>query len=410
MTHNFPASFFVGNRERLRQLFTGTAPIVITANAKLQQAATEAYAFHQDRNFWYLTGIDDPEVILVMDKGKEYLILPERNHTQEVFDGVYDPSSMLEQSGVAEAFSYKEGWKQLATRLKRVRSVATLAAAPKYIDIFGLYANPARAELIETMKGCNAELELLDLRTHLGRMRAVKQEPELFAIQRAIDITLDSLKDATRASKWGSYEYEYQLEAEIAYGFRKRGANGHAFPPIVAGGQNACTLHHVENSSTLNRGELVVMDVGADFAHYAADITRTKCLGDPTDRQQKIFAAVCAVQDYVFGILKPGLLFKDLEASVEAFMGEKLRELGLIRSIDHDSVRQFFPHATSHFLGLDTHDAGDYSSPLKSGMVITVEPGIYVPEESIGVRIEDDVLITEDGIQIMSARLSRDML
>lgn len=407
MNETFTSEFFAGNRAQLRQLFTGTAPIVLTGNGRMQQAATEAYPFHQDRNFWYLTGVDEPEVMLVMDRGREYLVLPTRSDVQTVFDGGYDVEGLRAISGVEAILTAKEGWKLLGDRLKRARHVATLAAAPKYIEVFSIYSNPARAELIAKMKECNPAIELLDMRPHFLSMRMVKQPIEIAALRQAIDITIDTVRGATGASSMSEYAFEYELEAELSRGFRKRSASGHAFPPIVAGGERACTLHYIANNHALSPHELVVVDVGAEYKHYAADITRTMPVGAPTKRQKQVHKAVLESVEYAFSLLKPGVVVPEYEKEMERFVGEKLRELGLIKSIDSASVRHYFPHATSHFLGLDTHDAGDYERPLEPGVILTVEPGIYIPEESIGVRIEDDVLITAAGIEVLSERLPR---
>jgi Xaa-Pro aminopeptidase len=400
--------FFVGNRERLRQLFSGTAPIVMAANGLLQKGSDEAFAFHQDRSFWYLTGIDAPDIVLVMDKGREYLIVPGREEVREAFDGAVDFDELRRRSGIKDIYGEKEGWRHLESRVKKVKHIATLAAAPKYVDFWGMYTNPARAELIRKLKAINGDLELLDLRQHLSRMRMVKQQVELQALQQAIDITNATFREVTRPSKLTKYAYEYEIEADITRGFRHRGALGHAFTPIVASGERACTLHNVANNGQLASDELVTIDVGADSEHYAADVTRTISLnGQPSRRQRAVHEAVVEAQDYAFSLLKPGVLLKDYEQQMESFIGEKLRELTLIKTIQRETVRKFFPHATSHFLGLDAHDAGDYDKPLEPGVVLAVEPGIYIPEESIGVRIEDDVLITEDGIKILSGRLPR---
>lgn len=408
MSDLFHREFFEGNRERLRQLFTGTAPIILTANGLLQRASDEAYPFQQDASFWYLTGCEDPDILLVLDRQKEYFIVPHREGVREAFDGAVDLDHLRSISGIDDIVDEKEGWRRIEKRLKKVKNVATLAANPRYIDHFGLYSNPARAELAYKIKTVNADVELLDLRPHLSRMRMVKQVPELDALQRAIDITIDTIKEVTRSSKLAKYTYEYELEADISRGFRMRGASGHAFTPIVASGSRAVTLHNVANTGTLHKADMVTLDIGAEFAHYSADITRTVSLGEGMSRrQQAVYDTVRDVQDYACSLLKPGVLIREYEKQVEAFMGEKLRELNLIKSITHESVREFFPHATSHFLGLDTHDVGDYDKPLVNGVVMTVEPGIYIPAEGIGVRIEDDVLITATGIKNISGRLPR---
>jgi Xaa-Pro aminopeptidase len=408
----FGSDFFSANREHLRKLFTGTAPIVLTANGQMQKGGDEAYPFKQDGSFWYLTGLDYHDLILVMDKGREYLIVPTRDAVIEAFDGAIDIEEIKRRSGITEVLNEKDGWKQLEARVKRVQHVATLAANPAYIEYVGMYTNPARRRLIRRLKQVNADIELLDLRQHLARMRMIKQPIELEAIQEAIDVTIDTLKEVTRPTSLAKYAYEYEIEADISRGFRRRGAAGHGFAPVVAGGMNGCTLHYVANGDLLSSDELVVLDVGASASHYVADITRTVSLnGKPTRRQQQVHEAVCAAQDYAYSLLKPGVFMREYEKLMEAFVGEKLRELGLVKTITREAVREsgLFPHATSHFLGFDAHDAGDYEEPLKPNAVITVEPGIYIRDEGIGVRIEDDVLITEEGCLVLSGRLARDL-
>lgn len=401
----FSSSFFAGNREKLRQLFRGTAPIVVTANGLLQRGGDSAFPFAQDASFWYLTGIDEPDIVLVMDKSKEYLIVPPREASRVAFDGAVDDLALVRRSGITTLLDDREGWRQLYARLKRVKHVATLAALPAYIEQHGLYTNPARGALIQRMKESNEELEILDISQHVSRLRVIKQPEELAAIQAAIDITIATLKDVTKPAKLHKYSWEYELEADITRGFRTRGAAGHAFEPIVASGARACTLHNVANNGELAADELVILDVGAEVDHYAADITRTVSLSSPSKRQQAVYDAVLDVRAFALSLLKPGADISGNEQQIEHFMGEKLRELGLIKSIEHDEVRRFYPHATSHFVGLNVHDVGDYSRPLEPGMVLTVEPGIYIPEEAIGVRIEDDVLITETGFRCLSEHL-----
>ncbi|MDB5170366.1 MAG: hypothetical protein JWO35_60 [Candidatus Saccharibacteria bacterium] len=410
MESNFTSEFFAGNRQRLRELFTGTAPIVVTANGLLQRGADSPFSFSQDANFWYLTGIDEPDITLVMDRDKEYLIVPTRDASRQAFDGAVAEDALSRRSGVQTILDDKAGWEQLENRLRKVKHVATLAAPPAYVDHYGLFTNPARATLVQRLKTVKPALELLDLTPHLSRLRMIKQVPELVALQSAIDITVASLKESTRSSKLRNYAHEYELEAELTRGFRKRGATGHAFEPIVASGPRACTLHNVANAGTLSADDLVVIDIGAEVEHYAADITRTISIGgSPSRRQQAVHAAVLEVQGYALSLLQPGVLLKDYEQQIEQFMGEKLRELGLIKTISHDDVRAYYPHSTSHFLGLNVHDIGEYNRPLEPGVVLTVEPGIYIPQEGIGIRIEDDILITNTGIKILTDKLSRDL-
>lgn len=407
MESRFNSEFFAGNRQKLRDLFTGTAPIVITANGLLQRGTDSTYRFSQDASFWYLTGIEEPDIVLVMDREKEFLIVPTRSASRQAFDGEVDVALLVRRSDIKTVYEDEEGWSQLEGRLKKVKHVATLAAPSPYVERYGLYTNPARANLVEKLKSLKDELELLDLNPHLARLRMIKQAPELGAIQTAIDISVASFKALTRPSKLRQFSYEYQIEAELNNGFRRRGATGPAFDTIVASGERACTLHYVANNGQLAADELVILDAGAEVEHYAADITRTISLSQPSRRQQTVHGAVQDVQKYAVDLLKPGTLLKDYEQQIEHYMGEKLRELGLIKSITHDEVRRFYPHSTSHFLGLNVHDIGDYDRPLEAGVVLTVEPGIYIREEALGVRIEDDVLITAKGSKVLSAKLLR---
>lgn len=407
MKFRFSSEFFAGNRQRLRELFTGTAPIVVSANGLLQRGADSTFKFSQDANFWYLTGIEEPDVLLVMERDKEYLIVPSRSSVRQAFDGVVEYGPLSKISGVKKVYDEKEGWDILSSRLQKVKHAATLAVPPKYVEQYGMYTNPARAAIIKKLKTINADLELLDINQHLGRQRMIKQPCEIESIQAAVDITVSTLKETMKHSKLHKYTHEYQLEAEITRGFRSRGANGHAFEPIIASGKRACTLHSVQNNGEIHGNELIVIDVGADVNNYSADLTRTVSVGNISKRQQNIFEAVLEVQNFALELLQPGTLLKEYEKKVEVFMGEKLRELGLIKTISHDEVRRYYPHATSHFLGLNTHDVGDYDRPLEPGVVITVEPGIYIHEEAIGIRLEDDILITKKGNKNLSAKLPK---
>lgn len=403
----FTSDFFVGNRARLRRLFTGTAPIILTASGRLQRGGDTTYPFCQDASFWYYTGIEEPDVILVCDKDKEYLIVPLRDASRQAFEGAIDDAELKRVSGIETILDAKQGWKRLGARLERVKHAATLAAAPAYLESYGMFTNPARQHLIDQLKSYNGKIELLDIGEHVARQRMVKQEPELAAMQKAIDITATSLRQVFRPSKLPTYGYEYEVEADLARSFCRQGASGHAFAPIVAGGARACVLHNEQNSSALSADELLLCDVGAEYGHYAADITRTVSLGTPSRRQQAVYDAVLETHQYAVSLLKPGVILRTYEDQVEQFIGEKLRELGLIKTIDHETVRHYCPHAISHFLGLNAHDVGLYDLPLEPGMVLTVEPGIYIKEEAIGIRIEDDVLITAEGNRVLSDALPR---
>lgn len=406
ITPFFTAEFFTGNRDKLRALFTGTAPIILTANGVVQRGGDTTFPFHQDSSFWYLTGVNEPDVILVLDKGKEYLILPPKGDHQLIFDTVAEVAALQERSGIKTILESEVGWKQLESRLKKVKHIATLSVPPTFIPSHGFYTNPARRMLLKRIRKTAPTAELLDLREHLTRLRVIKQTEELRAIQAAIDITGKALKVALK--KREKYSYEHEIEAAITGEFRRNGSQ-HAFHPIVAAGQNTCTLHYMLNEGSVASKDLLITDIGAEVEHYAADITRTYAFRSPTKRQQSVFDAVLAVQEHAMSLIKPGVLPMEYEHNVEQFMGETLRRLGLIKSIDHENVRRYFPHSTTHFLGLDVHDIGDYSRPFEAGAVVTVEPGIYIPEEGIGIRIEDDVLITPKEVRVLSRKIPKQL-
>jgi len=406
---SFDKEFFKGNRQKLRELFLGTAPIVITANGLVQKNADETLEFSQDSNFWYLTGIDEPNLILVMDKNKEYIIVPEYSEIHDFFDGKVSYDTVKNISGIEECYSDKDGWKILNSRIKKSKHVATLAANPKFISAYGMYSNPARESLITKLKEINSSIELLDLRAHLMNLRVIKQLPEIEAIKEAIGITVKTLKPIMKQKKLDTYNYEYEIEADISSGFRSKGAAKHAFTPIVGSGINSTIIHSTLNNSEIDINLPIVMDVGARFNNYSADITRTVVPGKPSKRLRNVYDAVLSAQDYALTLLKPGVILEEYEEEMEKYIGEKLRELGLIKIIDRENVRKYFPHMVSHFLGIDVHDVGDYKKPLAPNMVVTCEPGIYIPEESIGIRIEDDILITDGGCEVLSRNLPREL-
>ncbi|MCA9329966.1 aminopeptidase P N-terminal domain-containing protein [Candidatus Saccharibacteria bacterium] len=406
MSDILTADFFVANRKRLRLLFQGTAPIVLTASAQLQKGIDEVF-FRQDRNFFYVTGINDPDIILVIDKDHEYLILPEQSDYQRDFHGQSNVELYARLSGIQTVLDHKAGWKKLGSRLRKVKHVATLTVPARFIDSYGFYTNPSRGVLVYKVKEYNNLVELLDLRQHFAVMRMIKRPIELEAINHAIKITSTILKKIKR--KIAKYDYEYQVEADLTHGFRWSGG-GHAFDPIVASGGNASIIHYSSNNDAIDKDGLLLLDVGAEFYSYAADISRTYSVnGRPTKRQEQVHGAVVEVQNYAYSLMKPGAVIKENERLIEQFMGEKLRSLGLIKNIESDEVRRYYPHATSHHLGMDVHDLGDYQRPQEPGMVLTVEPGIYIHDESIGVRIEDDIVITPTGYKVLTSSLSIDL-
>lgn len=402
MTMTFPSEFFAGNRRRLLEV-TSAELVVISANGLLQRSADTAYPFRQDSNFWYLTGINEPDIILVISQTEEFIIYPPRAEHRDQWDGELDQQKLINASGIEDMLEHHVGWNRLDRLLKKIKKVHTITPAEAYFERLGFYANPARASLLAQLKR-HRSLELIDIRKPIARLRQVKQPVEIKAIQKAIDITIGAFEMVNK--RLSKYKTEYEVVADITAEFIKNGASGHAYQPIVAVGVNAATIHYIECKDKLNTGELLLLDVGAEFENYGADITRTISNGAMSKRQKAVFQAVIAVQKAAFKLLKPGVTLKDYEAKVDKIMAKHLVALGLLEDEDDkQKLKKYYPHLASHFLGLDTHDAADYDRPLEPGMVLTVEPGIYIPGENIGIRVEDDVLITEKGVTILSAGL-----
>jgi Xaa-Pro aminopeptidase len=405
MQTHFNASFFTANRRALRERLNTSAPIVLAAHGILQRNGDSAYPFQQDSNFWYLTGLEDPDLVLIMTVSGDYLIVPARNAVRQIFDGETDTAALTTQSGISSIENERTGWRRLQQEVATKLETYVCGATALYDSGHGLWANPATHRLHRKLKRSYRDIKLFPIDSHLAALRVIKQPDELAAIQSAIDVTTETINSVS--SQLQSFTHEYELEAAISQGFRSRGASGHGFSPIVANGSHATILHNVANSGVLKSDALTVLDIGAEVDHYSADITRTLVVGLPSLRQHAVYQAVLEVQDYALSLLKPNTLPYEYEKDVALFMGKQLRQLGLINRVDYASVRRYYPHSTSHFLGLDVHDVGNYREPLQTGMVLTCEPGIYIPEEGIGVRIEDDVLITSTGNQVLSAACPR---
>jgi Xaa-Pro aminopeptidase len=404
MDSSLTSEFFKGNRDKLFKALKVDA-VVISANGLLQKNADEPMPFRQDSNFWYLSGINEADLILVITKTEEYIILPTfALHRQKVTKPI-DEKQIAKISGITQIVDEKTGWKKLIAAVPKKPKIAINTPNPVLLKFHGIYSNPARRRLQSSLKGRFPSVTLVDARRQLAAQRMLKQPVEIKLIQKALDITTDTLKDVLSGDLTKKYKIAGEIEQAIHLGFLSRGGEGHAFDPVVAAGENATHIHFPDLSQPLKINELIVCDVGSTYSFYCADITRTVSYGEPTARQLEVYEAVKFVQSEVFKIIRPGIIHKDYEKQVENMVGEQLKKLGLITSINRKSVRKYYNHYCSHSLGIDTHDSADYSLPLPENMVMAVEPGIYIPEEGIGVRIEDIVRITKDGCEIMSSDL-----
>jgi Xaa-Pro aminopeptidase len=397
------ASFFVNNRKKLSKFVSGGLTIV-AANGLLQRTGDSVYPFRQDSNFFYLTGLNDPDLLLVMHGSEEFLVLPKRSHVEDIFGGVIDCDEIAKKSGIKRIFDNKAGWDEIKRLQQSCKKINVLKAPPRRVlhtDSFS--TNPNRRYLEERLKRCDSSTKLFDIRLKLASMRQIKQPEEIEVIKQAINITGQGLARAKHLIKTGVTGHE--LKAELDKNFSMVGV-GHGFTPIVTSGLDTAVMHSLNYSKKLVNNEAVLFDVGAEVENYTADITRTYFNGPNTERFNDVYSAVSKVKKQTENILNTGVYWRDLAAQVDELMGEQLISLGLIKINKRSEVRRYFSHAIGHSLGLDAHDVCDYTVPIQQGMIVTIEPGIYIPEEGFGVRIEDDYLVTGKGLDNLSSDIS----
>ncbi len=348
--------------------------------------------FFQEPNFYYLSGWQEPGAILLITPPQEgqphtILFLPRRQPEMERWTGRKigpDDANVTQLTGFDTVLPREAFESELRRQLER------------YSGIYALLG-PASSEF----KALAPLRDISDAGPPIARLRMHKSPEELALIQKSIDATLDAHRAAWKRAAPGLYEY--QVAATMSEVYFDEGCQRHAYAPIVGAGPDSTILHYSRNSRRMDRGELLLMDVGAECAGYAADITRTIPVGAPfSQRQREIYEVVLGAQNAVIGAIKPGLAFGELSKIAREYINTHGKDL-------HDeSLGKYFTHGVSHHVGLDVHDATDFSLPLAEGNVITVEPGIYIPEENIGIRIEDMVLVTKDGAKLLSGALPRD--
>ncbi len=400
----FEAAFFSGNRQRLREELNLSKKelVVVPAHMKLQKSHDEAFAFVQDSNFYYLTGIHEPDGVLILTADADVLISSAIDAHHQLWEGQADIKRLINISGIQDVLTGTQG----ALKLKSLVSSATKVYMPSPYDTrflhryYRMVPNPARQNLRRKLKNLNPNLVIEDSRLALAKLRMIKQPAELAAISRAIKITVGSID--TVSKQLAQLKTENELQALLEYEFLRHGADGTAFDSIVASGSNTTQIHYMRNDQVTLDGSLVLLDVGARVSGYASDISRVISQTPFNKRKKQIYDAVKELQDYALTLLKPGIALPDYEDLVDQKSLELTEDL---RVAKHKTVRKelrVIPHLISHHIGLDAHDSADYKAPLQAGMVLAVEPGIYLPEEGIGIRLEDDVMVTSRGINILS--------
>ncbi|HSO06749.1 MAG TPA: aminopeptidase P N-terminal domain-containing protein [Pelomicrobium sp.] len=412
---------FVARRRRLAGLLDGAVAVIATAPERVRNRDA-LHPFRFDSYFYYLTGFDEPEAVLVLAGGespRSILFCRTKDPDKEVWDGFrWGPEAAREAFGFDEARPIAELDAAMPDLLADRPAVYCAVGADPAWDarVIG-WINAVR---VRVRSGVAAPEEIRDVRAALDEMRLVKDEHEVGVMRRAAVISCAAHRRAMAFARPGVFEYE--VEAELVHEFRRRGAQALAYSPIVAGGANACVLHYVANRERLRDGDLLLIDAGCELDGYASDITRTFPVnGAFSAAQQAIYELVLAMQSAAMQTIRPGATWNAPHDAALQVLAQGLIDLGLVAGspdevLEKETYKPFYMHRTGHWLGLDVHDAGDYKRagswrPLEPGMTFTVEPGCYVrpgdgvPEKfwNIGVRIEDDVVVTAGGCEVLTA-------
>lgn len=419
---HIPASVHKERRERvLASLPNNTAAVVFSADVRNRQNDVD-YEYRQNSDMLYLTGIPTPTATLVLiPKGvtigqrtvREVVFIRARSQDREQWEGVsMGPREVMEMHGIDTAIVVDSMQKFLDSLVTSIDTLLVTSLPTKSLTVplagKNVYAN---SEIRKWAKERNPNLVVSQRLSGLAAFREVKDTAELRLMQRAIDISIEGHYAMMRGARPGMKEYE--LEALMEYHFKRGGAEDVGYASIVGSGYNACILHYSTNRRPTTKGDLVLADCGAEYHGYTADITRTFPMNGKFSREQRLlYNVVLEAQDSGIAASRVGESFREPHNAAKRVIARRLMELGVITKLEQ--LGKYFMHGTSHYLGLDVHDPGSYG-PLKANSVITVEPGIYIPEGSdcelkwwnIGIRIEDDILITPNGPVNMSAKLVR---
>lgn len=400
-------SLFIENRKRFVKHMKPNSIAIFNSNYEYVWNGDASHTFKQHSDLFWLTGIDQEDSILVIypdcpiEDFRETLFLKQTNEHIAVWEGhKYTKEEATETSGVKSIFWNSE----FEAKIRQITNLADTI----YLDLnennrFS-YKSPYKdLDFAHEMKAKFPLHHYERAAPILQRLRSIKLDTELALIRHAISISKKGFERILNFVKPGVWEYE--VEAELIHEYIRNRATGHSFHPIVASGASACVLHYVENNRQCKDGDLLLVDCGVDYANYASDMTRTFPVnGRFTARQKEVYNAVLRVQREARKLLAPGNKWPEFQKSVEQVMEKELVDLGLLTMADiknqnpkWPALKKYFPHGNSHFLGIEVHDVGRYYEPMAAGMVFTNEPGIYIPEEGIGIRIENNVLITETG-------------
>lgn len=394
--------FYINNRKKYFNKIEDGSMTILSSNVILNKTADEDFDFEVDKNFYYLTGINQEDVVLVLTKinneCKEYLFIKENDPVLVKWIGAklyIDEAKTI--SGIENVYydnNYLEDIKKLSANISKL--YLNLESKKGYAFEHNKYFNALIKENL-------VDIPTLDCYKIIVSLRAVKEQEEVEKIKDAINITKGGIESLMKNCKAGMYEY--QLESYFDFHIKNNGNRLHSFKTICAGGINATILHYSKNNSILNDNDLVLFDLGNESDIYISDISRTFPVnGKFTPRQKQIYEEVLNVNKKCIEFLKPGITNIEYNKYALKLLTESCYRLNLIKS--DEEVRKYYFHSIGHSIGLDTHDPCFYENGITEGMVLTVEPGLYIPEEKIGIRIEDNVLITKDG----AVNLSKDII
>lgn len=420
MTHDYGS-----RRQALAQQLPPYAVAIIPAAKELLRNGDADYRFRQNSDFYYLTGFQEPDAVLLVCSTptvQSILFTRPRNPNEEQWQGKrLGPEAACTTLGIEQAYSIEELEIQLP-KLLLDKQILVYAIGQEWA-----WDKRLLTALTQTKQHLRAghmvPESLMDLSPIMGELRLIKSAEEIQCMREAASITVAAHQRAMRACKRAKYEYE--LEAELVYEFTRRGCRAPAYDSIVAAGNHACTLHYTANDGALQRGDLVLIDAGAEFQCYAADVTRTFPLsGQYSAEQRAIYELVLAAQQAGIAAIKPGLVWNEIQKIIVEILTQGLVDLKILKGqvanlIETQAYRPFYMHNSGHWLGLDVHDCGRYRvagawRPLEPGMTLTVEPGIYISQDmekvdsrwwGIGVRIEDDILVTKQGYDNLTGAL-----
>lgn len=401
-----PVELFQLNRKRFTAKMKPNSIAIFHSNDPMLRSGDTHFTFRQNADLFYLSGLDQPETIVVLypncPKGEafqEVVFTRQTNEYIQVWEGYkYTKAQVQETSGISNVH-WLDAVDSLLNEMilladtvylngnenDRAHFVAASCANTRYAQEFAQNYPQHKVERAQPI---------------MKQLRMIKSQHEIDTLQIACDITEKAFRAALQQTRPDQNEYE--LEALITYEFLRHGANGHAYNPIVASGKEACILHYNDNCRPMRSGDLVLIDVGAEYANYAADLSRTFPVnGRFSQRQRQVYDATLRVKRFAESIMRPGTNFDKYHREVGLFMESELIGLGLLDKTDVKNqnpamplYKKYFPHGTSHHLGLDVHDLADRYTTFQEGMVFTCEPGIYIPAEGLGIRIEDDLVVT----------------